>query len=321
MKYEFIVYVDDAKSEKVFEAIATDTNKYDIIFDEANLFASTFLSILSGEYSVQYMTYTNELEPTSYEENFFRVEGNNYIQRLESYIQFQNNIMQNHTFDLNNNVEFCQSFGISLDGADFGYQEQLIKIETAIKVIDSANKIYQAAANNPKYTRYVREEAGSYEVHIDTLERDSHAIEVLLSIYNDIENTSLDRVQYATRGSSYRTIVEELNKLSKAKKLDVLSLFIDGEKKVITKTKYLQDFMISPYKASIQEYRGHFKSFDHDNKTFIIRGNQDWHCHLEEGSLHLFDQVKKEVNWKKIFVVIGSQTAPATLIVSQLTFE
>jgi hypothetical protein len=321
MKYEFIVYVDDAKTEKVFEAIVTDTNKYDIIFDEAKLFSKLFLSILNGEYTARYMTYSDSFTPTSDEERFFIIQGNNYVERLESYIQFQTDVMQNDTFALNNNVEFCKSFGISLDGADYGYQEQLIKIDVALTAIDSTKKIYQAAANNPSYQRYVREAPGSYEVHIDTLERDESAIERLLQVYNDIQNARLDRVLYANRNSWYRTVVDELYKLSKLKKLDVLSLYIDSQKRVIDNIKYLHDFMIHPYDNVNQQYRGHFKSFDRDNKTFIIRGDQDWHCHLEEGSLHLFDRVKKEVNWEKTFVVTGSQTAPATLIVSQLTFE
>lgn len=321
MKYEFIVYIDDAKIEKVFEAIVTDTNKYDIIYDEAKLFSKTFLSVLNGEYTARYMTYSDDFTPTSNEESVFVVRGDNYIERLESYIQFQTDIMQNDTFVLNNNVEFCQSFGISLDGADYGYQEELIKIDVALTAIDSAKKIYQAAANNPSYQRYVREKAGSYEVHIDTLERDGSAIERILQVYNDIQNACLDRVQYANRNSWYRSVVDEFYKLSKLKKLDVLSLYIDGQKRVIQNIKYLQDFMIRPYDDENQQYKGHFKSFDRDNKTFIIRGDQDWHCHLDENSLYLFEKVKKEMNWEKTFVVTAYQTAPATLIVSQLTFE
>lgn len=329
-KIEFTIYLDEEKTTKAFQALVATNQKYDITYDPNKLYEHLLDDVVNGNYEVEYIEYDDELNPCLNEYGLpkyqlFKIEGKeDSVENIRKFIQFQE-IVGEYICDENAQPEIHPIFGVHLNGHEFGYGESMMSPAKITKVINSINKISNAAINNPDYKKYLREEAASYEVHIDATKRDSVAIELFNEIYDSIEAASLSHEKYQESSSKniYKVILDELGNLSSSDKLSSFNVFIDGEEKPLTNLDYLHEFLANPYSDDIIEYKGKLKSPDYDKQTFQLKTVNDhiWHCHFENGSESYFNKVIDPKNLDKTLILKAYQKRAATLIVTSISVE
>jgi hypothetical protein len=330
IKIKFTLFLDEEKTVKCFEAIVAEEKKYDILYDPNSLYEDMLEEIVNGLYKTEYLQYESDgsgnivpkLDTNGFPDyQSFEIIGTNSIENIKKFIEFQK-IAHEYISDINEEPEFYPIFGIHLDGHEFGYGENMMSPEIVSKTIASVNKISNAAISNN--TKYIREKAASYEVHIDSVNRDLNVISFFTNLYTEIENECLDNQRYIENASTnkYRTVIKELGNLASFKKLTSFNIFIDGEEKSITKINYLLDFVSDPYDDEQKEYIGTLKSPDYINKTFEMKSeNIVWHCHLEDGLEDLFEKVVNSENRGKELKVTARQKSPATIIATNITIH
>jgi len=330
-KIEFTIYLDDDKTTKAFQAIVASQKKYDITYDPNKLYEHMFEEIVNGKYEIEYIEYIEDergnVSPKMDidgipEYKTFRIDGNDSIENITKFIEFQESFGE-FTCDVNEEPEIYPIFGIHLNGHEFGYGEDMMSPDTIAKTIISVQKISNAAMNNTNYKKYLREEAASYEVHIDTTKRDENVINLFTEIYDSIESSNLSRMKYQDNSShnAYRTIINEFGKLTSHRKLTTFSVFIDGIEKEVTNIKYLKNFLTNPYSDDEIEYIGRLKSPDYVNRTFELKtyNNFIWHCHFDDGAERYFDVVTDPANRDKKLIVTAVQRSAQTIDVSKVT--
>ena len=294
MSTEIKVYLTNIQTEDnlCFHAIVNSKDDYDMFFDLNETYEALMVDALNGNLALEYFDKEN------FDKHSFEIATEDYEQNLNLFVQFLNDFYG--LTAVTQSTTLCEHFGVRLVGAGFRGNQNSPMLETAqfgaMHSIHGIKTQLFTSANNPEYRSddiYIKKAHGSLKLTLEATKRYEEPISFIQSIYEDIENESINPFKFQDKDQQYRyqTIIKNLNDLNTQKRLKEFFVIIDGRELEVTKREYLKQESKNIYNESI-ELIGVFEAYKPRTDSFEMysQGSGKFYCHLDNLSKTNFAQ-------------------------------
>jgi hypothetical protein len=325
MSIEVKVYLTPEQNDDnlCFHAVVNKKDDYDVLVDLNKAYESLMVDALNGSLEVEYF------EQDDYNRHTFNINEDTYESSINQFVAFLNEFYG--LTAIANDRYLYTHFGVRLVGTGFrGSQENPMLEHSQFNARNSIHSIKTqlfTPVNNRDYIKddiYIMQSHGSLRLTLEATKKYEEPIAFINSIYEDIENETIDPFRFENIDERYRyqTIIKNLNDLNTQKRLQALYVIIDNQEYQITKRDYLKSQAKNIYHEEI-ELIGIFEGYKQRSKSFelYVEGKGKYSCHLQE--LSNTDNEQFIVIYNKLRVlnsftstrirVVGQRVKPKTI--------
>lgn len=330
MSVEIKVYLTNIQTEEnlCFHAIVNAKNDFDVFFDLNETYELLMINALEGSLEFEFF------ENNNFEKEFFEITTDDYEQNLNAFVSFLQEFYGLSVATQQTNL--CEHFGVRLVGAGFRGNQNSPMLETAqFNAMNSMHGIKTqlfVPVNNTEYRSddiYIKKAHGSLKLTLEATKRYQEPIDFIRSVYDDIENETIDPSKFTDKEQQYRyqTIVKNLNDLNKQKRLQQFFIIVDGIELEVTKRDYLKQQSKNIYNENIV-IDGVFEAYKTRTDSFEVYadGIGKFYCHLDQLSKTNYTQYENVIDIIKDLdnfetnrlKVIGEKIKPQTINVDNI---
>lgn len=275
-----------------FHAAINSKIDYDIFADLNHAYEPLMIEALNGNLQ------QDIIDKETCTISTYIINEESYIQNIEKFLEYLTSFYGLIT--VQKEFELQSLIGVRLVGAGFrGSEDKPMLEKSQFKAMHSMHSIRKTLfppANNSSYQGddiFLKKDHGSLILTLEATKLYTEQISFMRTIYNDIEQRSIDPYQFENLPDieRYQSIVRQLHELNKLQNLQNFYLIINGEEFPITQTVYLKEQATTIYNQRIKLI-GTYDSYNRSTNSFEITTTSHGkrYCHLESLSMRNYER-------------------------------
>lgn len=286
MSLEIKIFLCDPQNDDnlCFHAAINSQNDYDIFADLNHAYEPLMIEALNGTLQQDIM---NKDERTI---STYSINESSYIENIEKFLEYLETFYGLIT--VKQNFTLQSLVGVRLVGAGFRGSHDRPMLEKsqfkAMSCMHSIRKVLFPPANNSGYKGddiFLKKDHGSLVLTLEATKLYDQQIAFMQTIYNDIENRTIDPYKFATEPEieCYQSVIKYLNELNKLQNLQKFFIIINNHEHEISQTVYLKKQATTIYNQQAT-FRGIYDGYHRTTDSFEISVDNlgKRYCHLDE---------------------------------------